>query len=478
MSSHIFKNALWLTGGEIIGRLLRAGLIIYAARVLGVTDWGIFSYILGLSALFTIVADVGIGAVLTRELVAYPNKQEQYFFTSLYIKIGLVMLSSLLLLGASPFITNLSLPTSLLIVAALLVISDSLRTFAFSITRAIEKMHVEAITNIITQLSITVLGITALYYHASLTTLGSTYVIGSTLGLGIALWNIRSWLKKIRFAFDRKLAKKIITIAWPFALLGLLGAITLNTDIIMLGWMQSAENIGYYSVAQKIILVLYVIPTLFATAAFPSWTRLAGKDQQAFGNLLVRILKIVFLIGIPITIGGIIIGYEMIETLFGAQYLPAVASFRILLISLLINFPTTIVGNALFAYNKQKQFIIYAGLGAICNVIFNYLLIPIWGIEGAAISTVMTQMISNGFIWYIMKKTNPFSLKNQLNKILMSAILMGIIIGGMHFIYDMSFYLILIIGILIYPLILFLFKEPALQDIIGVMQLKSKKSEL
>ena len=62
----IAKNTFWLSFGEITGRLLRLGIVIYAARILGAAGWGVFSYLTSLAAVFTIFTDVGLGAVLIR----------------------------------------------------------------------------------------------------------------------------------------------------------------------------------------------------------------------------------------------------------------------------------------------------------------------------------------------------------------------------------------------------------------------------
>jgi len=60
MRQMVAKNTAWLAIGEMVSRLIRAGLIIYAARVLGTEGYGVFSYALSLAALFTIFSDIGL----------------------------------------------------------------------------------------------------------------------------------------------------------------------------------------------------------------------------------------------------------------------------------------------------------------------------------------------------------------------------------------------------------------------------------
>jgi O-antigen/teichoic acid export membrane protein len=468
MWNKIVKNTLWLTGGEVTGRLIRAVLVVYAARTLGASDWGTFSYVLSLAALFTLFANAGLGAVLTRELVKYPAQQAQYFSTSFFIKLFFLLIAFLAVIFLTPIFTKIDLPQNLIILAAFLVAFDSLRVFSFSITRALEKMHLEAIVNIITQITIVGLGLWALITISTIESLALAYAVGSGIGLIAAIFVIRDWIKKITSNFNKLLVKKIIYTAWPFALLGMLTGIILNTDIIMLGWLRDAKDIGFYSVAQKIILVLYTLPALIATSSFPAFTRLAGKDKEAFSDLIVKSLKAIFMLSLPLTIGGVIVGFDLIDLIFGSTYHASVTTFQILIFSLVINFPITIIGNALFAYNKQNEFIKYSALAAGSNIAFNFLLIPIWGIEGAAISTIFTQLISNTFIWFKMKQVNDFKLGNRLNKILLATIIMGVLVWLMQLL-NIAVWLIIPIAILIYLIALKLLKEIALQRLLEIV---------
>lgn len=468
MWNRIVKNALWLTGGEMVGRILRASLVIYAARVLGASGWGTFSYVLSLAALFTLFTDVGLGAVLTREMVRYPKQRAQYLSTSFFIKIVLLAFVVSIILLLSPYLTKVEIPEGLIILAVFIIIFDSLRMFSFSVIRALEKMHQEAIITVITQLAIVGLGFWVLFQKASIVNLAAAYAAGSAIGFLIVLWILRPWLKQIITGFDRRLVKKILTAAWPFALLGLFSSTMFNVDVVMIGWLRSTAEIGYYSISQKIVLVLYLLSFMIATAVFPALTRLANKNKAEFANLLVKTLKVIFIIAIPISVGGIITGFDIINTVFGAEYLPSVTAFRILLFGLLINYPAIVIGNALFAYNKQKEFVKYAIIGGVGNVIFNFALIPYWGIEGAAVSTVLTQIITNIFIWSKMKQTNYFSLRNQLNKILLANLVLGSQILLMHQ-FNVNFLIILISAIISYPIILYLMKEPSLKSVIELV---------
>ena len=101
----VVKNTFWLFFGNIFSRLIRAAILIYAARILGAGGWGVFSYALSIAGLFTIFIDFGINAVITRESVRDLSSQQKYFSTALGIK--LVMAA---IIGVIIFIFSIILP--------------------------------------------------------------------------------------------------------------------------------------------------------------------------------------------------------------------------------------------------------------------------------------------------------------------------------------------------------------------------------
>jgi len=456
----IIKNTFWLTISNILGRLIKAALIIFAARILGVASYGIFSYALSLAAFFTIFSDIGIGPILTRE-TAKQNISQEYLSTALIIKFCLVSFSVLLIVFIAPFFTKIPEAISLLPIVAFLIFFDSFRDFSYSFVRAWEKMEWEALINIFTNIAIAVFGIFILLFSASNKNLTIAYTLGSASGLGFSLFLLRHKFQNFKLSFNKNLAKKIFQEAWPFALLGFLGGIMINTDTLMLGWLKTANDLGYYSAAQKPVQFLYLIPAIIATAIFPTLSRLAEKNNEKFRLLFEKAIAVSFLLALPLSLGGSILASQIINLLFGPSYLPAKTAFIFLIWTLVLTFPGTLIGNAIFAYNKQRQFIGFLALGALGNVFFNALLIPPFGISGAAFATIVAQVLAHGFNWKNMKKINNFKTLKYLKKIVVATFLMAILTLilktlGLHLIIN------IIISSLFYFLVLYWLKEPLL----------------
>lgn len=427
----IAKNTFWLFFGQISGRLLRMVLIIFAARVLGPSSWGAFSYVMTLVAFMTIFSDIGMSAIVTRESAKTPEFSKRYFSTAFCLKLILLAVGSLLLIFGAPLITNIPEAQKLMPLVALILIFDSLRNFGFAISRAKEKMQYEAVNELLTNFFITAFGFYFLFMVPTSQNLTIGYLLGVIVGFFAIFFVLKDHFKNIFEDFQLSLVKPMLQASLPFALATFLGAIMLNTDLIMIGWMRSADEVGYYSAAQKPIQVFYTLSSLFAASIFPALTKTVKESLGKAKELLEKSVSISFLAAVPLSLGGIVLGDQIINLLFGSQYQSATLSFQILMLTILIIYPSVVVSNSILAHNEQKNFIAFSMIGAIGNIVFNFLLIPYFGIAGASASTVITQLISNYFIWKKMQGINSFAVFSNIGKIILAGVLMAVFALGL-----------------------------------------------
>lgn len=460
----VAKNAIWLSAGTIGSRIIKALIIIYAARILGAEDYGIFSYALSLAALFSIFADAGTTAVVTREISKSPEEAERYLSTALTIKLYLVGLSFILIAFVAPLFATLKGAVILLPLAALLTVFDSLRDFSFSVTRAWEKMELEAGINMVTGIAITVLGFAALFLHPTPFTLMIGYILGSAIGLLAAiliLWNL---IKKIIGKFNKELAIKIIKESTPFALMGLLGALTINTDTIMIGWLRNATDVGLYSAVQRPVLLIYLLPSLIAMSAFPLVSKLARQNDERVRSIAEKTIGSLLMIALPIIVGGMVLSRQITGFLFGSEYISAASTFAVLISTLFFVFPASMIGNMIFAYNKQKSMVIFLAVGGLGNVFLDYLLIPKFGILGSAWATLISQSLAYGLAWNEMKNINNFYTLRHIKISAFASILMGLV-AGLIAVAGANIIITIIVAGIFYFLLLYLFKEKHFMEI-------------
>src|SRR3989344_4062253 len=296
------KNAAWLAVSNIGGRLVRAGIIIYAARVLGAEGWGLFSYGITLVAFLTIFVDIGIDPILIREAAKAkedPERRNQILSTSFFIKAFLLALGASVVIFIAPLFAILPSVKPLLPLMAVILVFDVLRNFGFSIIRSREKMEFEAGLYIFTNFAIVACGFIFLYFWPTPTSFTVSYAIGTSLGMLATFYALREEIPRALFHFSKPLVKEILSSAWPFAISGVLGVLMVNTDILIIGFLGSAEQVGFYSVAVRIVQILYIFSAVAASSSLPIFSRFVKNEKEKIRGALENMLKFAFSFSLP-----------------------------------------------------------------------------------------------------------------------------------------------------------------------------------
>lgn len=462
----VLKNTFWLSFGTIISKLIRALMVVYVARILGVEQYGLYSYGLSLASIFFIFADIGLSSLLIREYIKKPEERRAYVSTITAIKLTLIGLSIILISFVAPHISQLKETNTLLPLFAILLSLDGLRSFGFSIFRAKNKMEFETYTEIITEIISTVIGFTILLKAPSVHNLLLGYIASSTLGVSLILMyvgikNISAFFKNIKL----ELVSSILKASAPYALIGIFAMLMTNIDMYLIGYFLSVEQAGIYAAALRPISILYLLPGFISTAIFPTMNQLiTSKEVSKTKLLLEKSITATLAVALPIVIGGIIVGYPIMRVIFGVEYVQSANTFKLLLLTLIPIFPGFILSNILFSYEKRWAPLIATGAGAIVNIILDILLIPKYGIAGSAFATVLAQTVMNGYLYFEVNKITPFSLFSKLKKIILSCFILALSTYGMYLI---SVPLILLVPTsgLVYIMTLFITKESLIEDI-------------
>jgi len=470
VNSKIIKNAFWLFSGQAIGRVLRAVLIVVAARVLGATNWGAFAYAMSLAATFTVLSDVGINALLVRENNRNSKLITKYLATGLVIKLLLIFILSVFVILFQNVIMRVPGAAIFIPLIIIIFILDSLRNFVSALARSLERMDIEARGQIVTNASIVGFGLLFLSIYPTSGALVLSYVVGTFIGLVTIFIPLRNYFRGLIKEFNRKLVREIIVSAWPFGMVSLMGIIMINTDIIVLGAMTSATEIGLYAAAQKPVQLLYLIPSLLVAAFFPTLSREAGETSQ-FRVTLEKGLRSVYLFAIPLSIGGALAARSVISLLYGPEFLMSYLSFALLSLTFLFVFPLSFFTSALFAQNKQKSFYGYLAIGVLMNIILNIIFIPHIGIAGCALATLIVQILLFIYGTIMLKKSLSFRVFPDIGRIIVSAFVMGLIVIILLFIQAHAL-IVVGAGFMSYLLMLIVLREPTLAQVIVAIRQK------
>ncbi len=384
----VLKNTAWLTFAEIGARVARGGLSIVAARMLGATGMGVFAYALALGGFLTFFEDAGIGTFVTRSFARNELRKEHVFGTAFVLKVLLGLIAFGTFVGIGPIISTIPAASTIIPVIALLLLSDGLRSFFFSITRAEQRMHVDSTVQIITNVLIVFLAIGLMIISPTPLSLALGYTIGSVIGTIIMFLVVRRYLPNLRKNFSKSLLTEIFMAAWPFTVLAISNVLIFNTDTLFLGHYSSVAEVGYYGAASRLVQMLYILPVLFATSTFPVLVQKIAAGEPV-GKILRKIVWLMLAASSTLTIIMIVGAKWLVPFLFGVSFAPAIPMVTILGLTYIPVFIGSTLNNVVMAHDRQKQFVIANIWGIVANIALDFILVPRYGGIGAAIASVV-----------------------------------------------------------------------------------------
>ena len=464
LKQKMFKNIFWLSVSQI-SRFLRTITLLYSARILGAEEYGAFSYILGVVGIFSIFSDLGINALITRDAAGDKFRQREYFATGFWIKTLLAVFTSVMFWLFAPYVVKVPYASQFILLGAFLMLFDNLRDFLIAYLRGMEKMEKETLIVTILNVTLAISGFLILMSKPTAKDFFFIYTLSSLIATLFATIITRNEIRYALINFKKSMVLEIFKNGWPIAVAGIFGLIMSNIDIFILGIYHKTNEIGLYSAGQKIIQVLYLLPTLLASGVFPGLAYIIKQknlDQEK--NLNEKSIGAVLLFTIPLVVGGIILADPIFKLLFGHEYTGGIYAFMVLLVSTLIIFPGIMITNLVLAHNEQRALLKFTISASILNVVLGIILIPKHGIMGAAVASFFAQIINYVFAWHKMKKVGSFEILPRMKKVVVASIFMGVVtmmmqIIGLHVLINVF------ISVIIYFSILFILKEELLREI-------------
>ena len=298
----IFKNITWLFLGQTTVKAVAFFYTIFLARVLGVSNFGLYVYVLSTFTLVSSVADIGFNRFLIRDLAKDKNLIPKYLSNVLPLRI-ILNISVVLIVSVVLFLFDKNSPRTTLVILGLfsIVLNGAALTFD-SIFISLEKMRLSAVSAVCLNASIAILGIIFILV-TRISTLGAVLalVLGHLAYLIISLLLILKIKILPRLDFNFSFWKKALLGSVPYGILSVLGLIYLRIDAVMLTFLKGEQSTGYYGAAFKFLDGINFIPVVVSTAIFPAFSRLHGESIQRLKFIYFRSIGGLFLISLMVS---------------------------------------------------------------------------------------------------------------------------------------------------------------------------------
>ena len=168
-----------------------------------------------------------------------------------------------------------------------------------------------------------------------------------------------------------------------------MGLLNYNFDSVLLGFLTDARTVGLYNAAYKPVTIALALPLTYFVGLFPALSRTHAEGEAAFRPLVERSLRLSALMVVPLAVGGTLLAMPIILLLYGASYAASAAVLPILVWSAVLVILRGSYRHALTAAGHQAFDLRCAVISTSINVGLNILLIPRYGMIGAATATVV-----------------------------------------------------------------------------------------
>jgi O-antigen/teichoic acid export membrane protein len=396
------KNTSWLLFDKLVRIFGGLFIGIWIARYLGPSDFGVLNYALAYVAFFQVFVNLGLNQIVVREVVKYPKLTNYILGTAFGLKffgsiLALIGVFISLLFIQTDYITKLVIfiLTIRIVFQSVDVIDYFFQAKVISKYTVIARNLAYVFTSALTIFFI-VNEYSVMYFALTLT----IEVLLSSLFLFIIYEKIGKSVRQFRFS--KKIAINLIKFAWPLALSVFLISIHMRIDQVMIGSMLNIEQVGIYSVAVKLSAAWLFIPAILVSTLMPYFVNLRKTNSSQYLNKLLMLYSLMFWMGVSVGLLTIVYGESMIQLLFGVEY---VGAYMALVFNIWNGiFISQAVARGIWMISEDLQiFRLYNNIIAvILNIIANLVLIPKYGIAGAAMATLATQAICTwgvSFLW-------------------------------------------------------------------------------
>jgi len=182
--------------------------------------------------------------------------------------------------------------------------------------------------------------------------------------------------------------------AWPFGLGSMFHLVYFQSDIILLQYLKGNEVAGVYNIAFIVMTSVYLLPSaIFQKFLLPKVHRWANHNRAQFLQVYRFGNGVMLLLGGITTVAILLLGPWLIPLLFGAAYREASSLLAVLAFCAPMRFLASSVGATLVTQEHMRRKNVYMGAVAVVNVLLNLLLIPVFAARGAAIATLLSELL-------------------------------------------------------------------------------------
>lgn len=392
MDNAVINNAFWIIGCKVGKAVLTLIVNMITARYLGVADYGVLNYAASIIIFVTPIMKLGLDGILVKEYIEKSDKTGETIGTAYILNVCSAMLCIVgvffftLMVNASEVDTIITC-----VIYSVLLIFQAFEMIQYWFQAKLMSKY-SALSMLVAYIIVAALQILLIVFNAPVYLFALSSSVDYAI-IALILFVVYKRKSSYKESFSVERAKELLRGGKYFIFAELLVVVFSQTDVVMLKLMSGNSAAGIYAAAQKCASMVSFVFVAIIDSIRP--TVFSAKTKEVRDFHMKEMYSIITYLSFAVSVIIFLFSDFIVHIMYGEGFVEAGAVLRVSIWFTTFSYIGTI-RNVWLLSEKKEKFIIYVNIvGAVSNLLLNYVFIGLWGPIGAAISSLLTQAIAN-----------------------------------------------------------------------------------
>lgn len=390
----IARNSVFLGIAFVFSKVFTIGLTAIAGRVLGTVGFGLYATGAAMVEVGRIVGSAGLDYLVAREVATDATKASRVARHTAVIKLIGGVFIYLVVLAIAAFGGYPPIVLSVVLILGTAFFFENVSDTLDAVFQGVERMHFTTIAFVSSAAFVFVSGAAALLGGLGILGYTACFAAGFVVRFALLFRAARREGLLGRESIERAELSRQFRAAIPLLGATVLAMVFHRMDLLMLGRMESPENVGLYAAAVRIVDVVVLVPRILATAVFPTLRKQLDEDPSRLGAMVADATRLSLVVCSLAGLGVWVFAPLALRLIPGPEFLPATDALRWMSWGILLQGGAHMVARLLLAIDAERDFAMVAGASLVTNLVLNLVWIPRYGIEGAAFATLASYAVN------------------------------------------------------------------------------------
>jgi O-antigen/teichoic acid export membrane protein len=406
----ILENSGWLLADRIVRMGLGLLMGIWIARYLGPTEFGLLNYCMALVYLFGAIAGLGLSGIVVRELVRLPDSANMTMGTAFSLQLVGGLVALIMTVATVSFArTDDNVAKLIVVILSFSMLFKAAEVVKFWFEACVKSKYVVFVENG-TFFLFAIVKVVLIFGQASILAFALAMLAEVAI---VSVFLMVLYAKMVQLPTKWRAnfthAKCLLKESWPLILVSSASLINMRMDQVVLGTMVSNTVVGNYAAAVRLAELWLVLPAIIGGSVFPALVLAKETNVELYRKRIRQITKLMAVTVLPVALLVSLLAHQIVDLVYGVQYAQA-GDFLAIYIWTGVPYLVFFILNQMMYIEKLTKIALLVSIFAILsNMLFNFLLIPRFGGDGAAVAALITSSGSTVISLLILNyKTNIF----------------------------------------------------------------------